>query len=194
MLTVKNATISLLVMQGGDEMFTTNDVTISLGKPVTVPVLIPVQHTSTPTCIAQPFMINGECHKVTALSFGTPHGAVFVDDLNGTDVPSLGHALGTHVLFPEGASIVFIQMQDKESLKARLWQRDEGELPFSPEAACVAGTAAMMCQKVLFNEANVTMGGNTFRMKWDRIGDGVTLSLKGTIQTHFSNCELSGAA
>ena len=158
------------------EIQSERDTTVSLGKPVTVPVLVPVKHASTPMCISDPFMVDGECHRVTAMSFGTPHGAVFVDDLDNVDVPALGAALGTHVLFPEGASIVFIQVLDKGNVKARLWQRGEGEYPFTSEAACVAGTASMMCQKVLYNTANVTMGGNTFRMKWDRFGDGVSLS------------------
>jgi len=121
-------------------------------------------------------MIDGKCHRVTAMSFGTPHGAVFVDDVNSVDVPALGSALGTHALFPKGASIVFIQALDQQSVKARLWRRGEGEAAFTPEAACVAGTAAMMCQKVLFNEADVSMGDSLFRVKWDRGGGEVTLT------------------
>ena len=175
MLATKSAPISLVFI-GEDDMLSVNDATISLGKPITVPVLVPVQHASTPTCINDPFMVNGECYKVTALSFGTPHGAVFVDDLDSVDVPAIGSALGTHVLFPQGASIVFIQVLNKGSLKARLWQRGEGEIAFTPEAACVAGTAAMMCQKVLFNTAKVTMSGEMFSMKWDRFGEGVSLT------------------
>ena len=175
MLATRNAAISLVFI-GEDDMSPPDSATISLGAPITIPVLVPVQHASTPTCINDPFMVNGECYKVTAMSFSTPHGAVFVDDLDSVDVPALGAELGTHVLFPEGASIVFVQVLNKVSLKARLWQRGEGELPFTPEAACVAGTAAMMCQKVLYNTADITMGDNTFRMRWDRFGDGVTLT------------------
>jgi len=156
-------------------MLSANNVTISLGEPITAPVLVPVKHSSTPTCINDPFMVGGKCYRVTAMSFGTPHGAVFVDDLDSVDVPSLGRELGTHVLFPDGASIVFIEVLDKESIKVRLWQRDEGETAFTAEAACVAGTAAMMCQKVLYNEANITMGGERYRMKWVR-GSEVTLT------------------
>ena len=157
-------------------MSQTNQKTISFGKPITVPVLIPVEHKSTPACISDPFMVDGECYRVTAISFGTPHGAVFVDDLDGVDVPKLGYALGTHKLFPKGASIVFIQTIDNESLKARLWQQGKGETPFTPEAVCVAGTVAMMCQKLLFNEANVFMGDKDFRMKWDQGRDEVTIT------------------
>lgn len=152
------------------------NVTISLGKPITAPVLIPVEHKSTPTCIADPFMINGECYKVTALSFGTPHGAVFVDDVDKVDVATLGSALGNHVLFPQGASIVFIQILDGENLKVRLWQRNEGEIPFSSEAACAAGTAAMMLQKVLKSEVSIHMADNTFYVNWDRGANEVSLT------------------
>ena len=175
MLATKSAPISMVYI-GEDEDYSSGDVTISLGKPITVPVLVPVRHASTPTCISDPFMVNGACYKVTAMSFGSPHGAVFVDDVDCVDVQTLGHALGTHALFPEGASIVFIQVIDRESVKVRLWQRGIGECEFTPEAACVAGTAAMMCQKILYNSANVTMAGITYRMKWDRFGDGVSLT------------------
>ena len=157
-------------------MKTTNISTKSFGKPITAPVLVPVKHKSSPICINNPFYANGGWHKITAISFGNPHGAVFVDDIDSVDVESLGAALGTHVLFPEGASIVFIQVIDKKSLKARLWQRDEGEKEFSAEAVCVAGVAAMMNHKVLCNTADVTFGSDAFKVKWDRGGEKVSLT------------------
>ena len=156
--------------------------TISFQGPITVPVLIPVEHKATPTCISDPFMVDGKCYRVTAISFGAPHGAVFVDDVDSVDVPSLGAALGNHVLFPKGASIVFIQVLDKENLKVRLWQRNEGEKAFSPEAACVAGTAAMMTQKVLHRRATVVFGGKPFQVEWDRGGNRV--NLKGPVDQY----------
>lgn len=153
-----------------------NSATISLGKPITTPVLIPVTHASTPHCICEPFMIDGECYKVTAMSFGSPYGAVFVEDVDDVDVPTLGSKLGTHPLFPKGASIVFIQMLNKESLKVRLWLRGKGETAFTPEAACVAGTVAMMLQRVFGYKAHVSMDGNTFQVKWDRGNGNVSLT------------------
>ncbi|MCL2019592.1 MAG: hypothetical protein FWG70_07520 [Oscillospiraceae bacterium] len=152
------------------------NVTISLGKPITAPVLIPVEHKSTPMCINNPFMVSGECYRVTALSFGTPHGAVFVDDIDSIDVKTIGSALEHHVLFPKGASIVFIQVIDRDNIKVRLWQKDEPDTEFTPEAACVAGTAAMMCQKILLNRVNITISGEAFSMNWDRGNSEVTLT------------------
>ena len=157
-------------------MVLTRNKTISLGNPVIAPVLIPVIHKSTPNCISEPFMIDGDFYKVTALSFGSPHGAVFVDDVDAVDVPAIGSSLGTHRLFPKGASIVFVQMLDDENIKARLWQRNEGEKAYTAEAAGVAGVAAMMIHKVFFNKADIHMGDNVFLVEWDRAVNEVLLT------------------
>jgi len=151
--------------------------TILFNEPITTPFLIPVRHASTPNCINDPFMVDGVCYRVTALSFGSPHGAVIVDDVDAVDVPAIGSALGTHCLFPKGANIVFIQVIDKETIKARLWQLNEGEIPFTLEAVCVAGTAAMMLQKIPTMKTAVLMGGNEFKVEWNK-GEG-TVSLTG---------------
>jgi len=151
-------------------------ITLLMGQPVTTPCLIPVLHSSTPACINNPFMVNGDCYKLTAMSFGNAHGAVFVDDVDALDLEVIGAALGTHVLFPVGASIVFVEAAGKGDLKARLWQNEIGEIPFTPEAVSVAGTAAMMLQKVLGTSANISMGGEDFQVKWDRCGSGISLT------------------
>lgn len=139
-----------------------------MGKPIMVPCLIPVKHDSTPNCVNDPFMVNGKCFKVTAMSFGSPHGAVFVDDIDAVDVQGTGSALGTHSLFPKGANIVFIQILDNETVKARLWHLEKGETDFSAEAVCVSGVTAMMLHKVLTDRVNVYMGDNVFQVQWNR--------------------------
>ena len=149
-------------------MITENQVTIPMGKPITSPVFVPVEHKSTPKCILDPFMVDGKCYPVTAISFGNPHGAVFVDDINAVDVEKVGVALGTHALFPKGANIVFVQVVDYNNIKTRLWVRGEGETMFSTEAACVAGTAAIMCKEIYVAEINIEMGGNKLVMHWDK--------------------------
>ena len=152
-------------------MKTAENATISLGKPIVAPCLIPVLHDSTPNCISDPFVVDGKVYKVTALSFGTPHAAVIVDDVDDVNVPALGAALGTHPLFPEGASVVFIQKIENDTIKVRLWQRGAGETAFTSEAACVAGTASMMLQKIMNSKATVLMGAKTVQVEWDRVGD-----------------------
>ncbi len=152
-----------------------NTITVSFAEPVTAPVLVPVEHNATPACINDTFMVNGTPYGVTAMSLGSPHAAVLVDDVDSVDVPALGSALGNHVLFPKGASIVFIQMLDSRTLKVRLWQRGEGETEFSSEGACVAGAAAIMLQKTLTRRVSVYMGGGVSQVEWGW-GSGVSLT------------------
>ena len=135
---------------------------ITLGKPERTPFLIPVLHNSSPTCFNTPFPVNGEIYKVTAMSFETPHGAVFVEDVDSVDVPRLGHALGTHPLFPKGASIVFIQKINNENVKVRVWQNGKGEVSFSREAVGVAGTTAILFCRLVIDNVNVCMNGKNF--------------------------------
>ncbi len=152
-------------------MITNTNIKTSFGRPVTAPCLIPVHHASTPTCINDPFMVDGKEYRVTALSFGTPHGAVFVSDVDKVDVSSLGASLGTHVLFPKGADIVFIEIFDSDSIRVRLWQRDKGESSFSEEAVCVAATASMMLHKIHSHRVKVVMAGISCLVNWDRMGE-----------------------
>ena len=154
---------------------------VSLGKPITAPALIPVMHSATPMCINEPFMVEGGCYKVTAISFGSPHGAVFVDDISGVDIAKIGSALSSH-RFPKGASIVFVQILDKDNLKARVWQNNTGEVDFTEEAAAVAGVAAMMLQKTLKSEINAHMGGTVTAVKWDRGSNEVMLSISAVLE------------
>ena len=64
--------------------------TISLGKPITAPCLIPVEHKATPNCFNQPFMINGECYKVTANILGISTWRCICRRRDSIDVHMLG--------------------------------------------------------------------------------------------------------
>ncbi len=151
-----------------------NATTIHYQDPILEPVLIPVEHNATPLCINDTFMVNGTPYGVTAMRLETPYGAVVVDDVEAVDVESLGCALSNHALFSEGANIVFIQVLDRQTLKARLFLRGEGETVTS-EAVCVAGVAAMMLQKTLGQRVRVFMGGGVSVVEWSW-GRGISLT------------------
>ncbi len=152
-----------------------NAQTVRYPEPILEPVLIPVDHNATPLCINDTFMVNGQPYGVTAMRIETPYGAVFTDCVDALDVEGLGFALGNHALFPEGASIVFIQVLDRQTLRARLYLRGEGEA-VTPEAVCVAGVAAMMLQKTMLGKVSVFMGGGVSVVEWSAGGNGVILT------------------
>lgn len=149
---------------------------VSMGRPITAPSLIPAVHKATPACINVPLKLDGGYVKVTALSFCTPHGIVFAQDVDDLDVGRMGAQLGTDAFFPQGASIVFAQMLDGENLKARLWQRGGSEASFTPEAACAAVVAAIMLQMTKAHGAHVAMGQRKCLVTWDMGADNVYMT------------------
>lgn len=148
---------------------------VTLGKPIVAPSLIPVLHRATPACINEPFMADGRPYRMTCLSFSQPYGVVFTEDVEGVNLEEIGPLLEKHPRFPQGASIVFVQVCADYSLKARLWQRNEEEQPYSLEAACAALVAAGMNQKLNDRQADVKMGGRRFHVGWDRATEQVTI-------------------
>ena len=162
--------------------------TISFGRPVMEPYLIPVIHNSTPSCINVPFMVEGQEYRVTSFALhncegassagarsegagsegAKPYGIVITDNVEKLDMSLHGKALCTHPLFPNGADIVFVEIKRRDLLKARLYEKEEGEVDFSERGACAAFVAARILQKT-YESAVVSMGGKVCRVEWDGV-------------------------
>lgn len=80
-------------------------------------------------------------HELTPVDMGNPHGVLFVEDVEGTEVEVLGPILETHGSFPEGANIGFSQVADG-ALHLRVWERGVGETQACGTGACAAAVAA----------------------------------------------------
>ena len=149
---------------------------ISFGRPVMEPFLVPVIHNSTPSCINVPFMVEGQEYRVTSFALQKPYGVVITDNVDEFDVSLHGKALSTHPLFPKGADIVFVEIKSKDLLKARLYEKENGEVEFSQTGVCAAFIAARIMQKTNESEAIVSMGGKTCRIEWDAVDGDVNLT------------------
>ena len=149
--------------------------TVSYGSPVMAPCLIPVIHASTPSCINERFMVEGETYYVTSFSLQGSFGAVITNSIDTLDVSSIGGTLSTHPLFPLGADIVFVEIEHKDMIKARLYHKGEGEVSFSERGACAAFVAARILDKT-YGSSLVAMGNKTCRVEWDGVDGEVSLS------------------
>jgi len=147
---------------------------VSFGPPVMDPYLIPVLHSSTPQCINAPFMVEGEPYHVTSFSLDRPYGVVVTENIDELDISQSGKSLSTHSLFPLGADIVFLEIKNKDMLKARLYKKEQGEFGFSQQGACAAFVAAKILQETHESEALVAMGDKTCRVKWDGLDGDVS--------------------
>jgi diaminopimelate epimerase len=113
--------------------------------------------------------VEGERVKVTALQMGNPNCCIFVSDFESLDWRRLGKILENHKQFPDRTNVVFVRVDDKQTISLRIWERGVGETMASGTCSCAAAVATMV--KGLVNRSvNVLMPGGTAQITWR--GDG----------------------
>ncbi len=66
-------------------------------------------------------------HSPGAVNMGNPHAVFFVDsNPDGYDLAKIGPLLENHPIFPERANISVAQVQAREAIKLRVWERGAG--------------------------------------------------------------------
>ena len=144
------------------------DVTVDMGVPEFEPARIPVAVGEGQTNIDIPFTIGGESIMLTAVSMGNPHGVVFVDSLDGTDVHGIGRLLETHPAFPDRANIEFAEMLNPSEVRMRVWERGSGETMACGTGACATAVAAIITGRTGGNrEITVHLLGGDLKINYD---------------------------
>jgi len=119
-------------------------VTVDMGKPRFDPADIPMRAQG-PMVIDYPLEVDGETFLVTALSTGTAHAILFVEDLPDDNTfyrisPRIEH----HPAFPERTSLIWTCVESPSRLRLRIWERAAGETWGCGTGACAAAVAAML--------------------------------------------------
>lgn len=73
--------------------------------------------------LSQKIRINDGEFEVSILEVGVPHVVVFVNDVENTDVRSVGRAIRYNKLFPNGTNVNFVQEVGGNVLKIRTYER-----------------------------------------------------------------------
>lgn len=109
-----------------------------------------------------------------ACSMGNPHCTFFVADLGAVDVATLGPALETHVLFPAGTNVHFVQVIDRGHIRLRIWERGGG-VPLGSGSCCCGAVVNGIRRGLLDDRVEVQCDGGTVTVQWDGQG-GVVLT------------------
>ena len=110
----------------------------------------------------------GEEFQVYPVSMGNPHGVIFVEDPDRTDVRRIGPAIERHPDFPGRTNVEFVAVEAADRLKMRVWERGSGETLACGTGACAA-LAAAVSQGRCCEEAKVLLPGGTLYITWDRL-------------------------
>ena len=109
--------------------------------------------------------VAGRTVRVAALAVGNPHAVVEVDDVDLAPVEAVGPALQRHAAFPASVNVGFAQVQSRQRIRLRVFERGAGETLACGSGACAAAVA-LMRRGLVDREVEVALPGGNLRINW----------------------------
>jgi diaminopimelate epimerase len=92
---------------------------------------------------------------------------LFVEDVEGIDLPAIGPKIEHHPLFPERVNVEFAERRPDGSIRMRVWERGSGITQACGTGACATAVAATLCG-LADHEADIVMDGGTLHIQWSQ--------------------------
>jgi diaminopimelate epimerase len=153
-------------------------VTVDMGMPEWRGREIPVDADG--EVLDRPLVVDGRTWSVTCVSMGNPHCVVFVDDVAGLPLETIGPRFEQHPFFPRRVNTEFVRVEDRRRLTMRVWERGAGETMACGTGACAVAVAAARTGRSE-RQVTVTLPGGPLEIDWrpdDRVlmtGDAVAV-------------------
>jgi diaminopimelate epimerase len=155
-------------------------VTVNMGEPIFEPAKIPFKAKQTEkTYILRTADQTLFCG---AVSMGNPHVVTTVDNIDTTDVDTLGPLLESHERFPERVNAGFMQIVNRNEVRLRVYERGAGETQACGSGACGA-VAVGIVQGNLDEKVTVHLPGGDLIIQWQ--GPGQPLFMTGPVAHVF---------
>ena len=122
-------------------------------------------------------------HTPGCVSMGNPHVVFFVPDAATAPVREAGSLIEHHMLFPEGVNVGFAEIQARDRIRLRVWERGAGETKACGTGACAALVAAHR-RGLADRRAALVLDGGELEIDW-RAEDGHVL-MTGPVAVEFS--------
>ncbi len=122
---------------------------VNMGKadlnPASLPTTLPGKR-----LVDYPITVDGVDYRATCVSIGNPHCVVFMDKIDGLDLPKIGPGFEHAPIFPDRINTEFVRVVNRTTLRMRVWERGNGETLACGTGACAAAIAAVengLCEK-----------------------------------------------
>jgi len=122
-------------------------------------------------------------HTPGCVSMGNPHVVFFVTELAAIAVSSVGPLIEHHPLFPEGVNVGFCEVQARDHIRLRVWERGAGLTKACGTGACAAVVAAHR-RGLVDRAARVTVDGGELQIEWREADDHVLMT--GAVEIEFT--------
>ena len=149
-------------------------VNVDMGSPELVPENIPIVADGN-RVIDEPINVNGTEYRMTGVSMGNPHAVVYVEDVKGLDIETIGPAFENHERFPNRVNTEFVKVLDRNTVEMRVWERGSGETMACGTGACAVAVACILNG---FTEDKVTVKllGGDLQIEWDKEADKIYMT------------------
>ncbi|OOZ36095.1 diaminopimelate epimerase [Solemya velesiana gill symbiont] len=163
-LTDKNE-IDVGTHSGNIRLFIEEDgsVRINMGPPVLVPGQIPFQAEAQATNYA--IEAGGEALQIAAVSMGNPHAVLLVENVDQAPVERLGPVMERHPRFPQRVNVGFMEVQARDRIRLRVFERGAEETLACGTGACAAVVAGQI-QGLLDEQVKVALPGGQLVIQW----------------------------
>ena len=119
--------------------------------------------------------IGGQPIRFGAVAVGNPHAVVQVEDVALAPAALLGPALQRSGAFPESVNVGFAQVESRDRIRLRVYERGAGETLACGSGACAAA-AVMMRRGLVEREVDVVLPGGTLRIGWRDDASPITMA------------------
>jgi diaminopimelate epimerase len=100
-----------------------------------------------------------------SVSMGNPHVTFFVADLAATPITEIGPVVERHPLFPEHVNVGFAQVEARDRIRLRVWERGAGLTKACGTGACAALVAAAR-RDLVDRAATLVLDGGELFIDW----------------------------
>jgi diaminopimelate epimerase len=109
--------------------------------------------------------IDGEQVRFGATSMGNPHALLEVDDIDAAPLERVGPALQANAAFPESVNVGFAQVDARDRIRLRVYERGAGETLACGSGACAAAAILMRRGRVA-RDVTVVLPGGELQIAW----------------------------
>ncbi|MGM0409789.1 MAG: diaminopimelate epimerase [Bacillota bacterium] len=108
--------------------------------------------------------INGNNHLLHHISMGNPHTVLFVDNLKDLNIKKWGSKIENLNIFKDKTNVEFVQVQNENNIKVRVWERGVGETLACGTGACASAVISNK-NNLSKNEVNVNLKGGKLKIR-----------------------------
>jgi diaminopimelate epimerase len=108
---------------------------------------------------------------LTFVSMGNPHAVTFLDQPVGEfPLHNIGPLVEGHPMFPRRVNFEIVNLEDRDHLTARVWERGSGETMACGTGACAIAVASRLLGYT-GDAVDINLPGGTLKIEWDGEGE-----------------------